>query len=127
MARKFIEPIQESILAQPSLLSKWLDRFRRQAAIIDTLTVSVAVPALPAGATVTAAVAVVGVESGDRICGFTYQYQAPLYLAPGWITFDAWVFGTDQVQFSWHNPTAGALGGIPAPYEICVLKYKRPI
>ena len=125
MARKIIEPLSERLVAIPAQLSEWLDRFRRQAAIIETITASIAVPALGAGLTVTANVTVTGIDTGDKICGFTYQYQSPLYLAPGWITFDAWVFGANTVQLTWHNPTGGALGGLNATYEFNVLKYKR--
>lgn len=122
MATKLIEPFGGHG-AVPHDVALWLERLRRETAVIDRIVATVAVPVIGAGAIVQALINVAGVETGDNIVGAVFQRQSPLYANAPWVTFDVWVYTAGQVYMTFYAP--GAAGGLNATYEFFVLKAKQ--
>lgn len=124
MARKIVEPLKNIDISDSYAFREWLDRFRRNAAIVEKVTATIAVPVMAAGAVVVANVTVAGIDPEDVIIGHSYQYQAPLYLNVVWTTSDVWVYGADTVRITFWDRSGAGSGGVNSPYEFYVLKYK---
>lgn len=122
MSHKIIEPFAGHPNFPP-YVSNWLERLRVDAAVVDRVVATVAVPVLAAGAIVQALVTIADVEQDDIIVGAVYQRQPALYAASPWITFDVWVYGAGQVYMTFYSPAGG--GGVNVPYEFFVLKAKQ--